>query len=193
MGLTLLVGLCTLVAGRIAGGPGRVHPFRFAGTPLVLAAFAVQAVEPLAAAYVAYSYPMALAVSATLMVQFTARNIHVPGVALAGLGVLLNALVVLGNGAMPVSEHAAARAGIDLRALDLDADPRHERLDGNTRLGLLGDVLPAPVPGHREVDSAGDIALAGGVGLLIFTTMCRRRGVFGPTVRTRAATSKGAA
>lgn len=189
MGLTLLVLLGALVAGRAAGGPGRVHPFRFQGVPLLVAAFAVQVAEPVAGRFVAYSYPLALAVSATLMVQFAGRNIRIPGVALACLGVLLNALVVVANGAMPVSEHAASRAGIDVEALALDVDPRHEPLDGNTRLGLLADVVPTPIPGHREVDSAGDIALAGGVGLLVFTTMCRRRGVFAPSVRVRATAS----
>lgn len=189
MGLTLLVMLGALVAGRVAGGPGRVHPFRFEGLALVGVAFAVQLTEPLVARYVAYSYPLALAVSATLMLQFAARNRHVPGVALAGLGVLLNALVVIGNGAMPVSERAAARAGISVESLALDADPRHERLDGGTRLRLLADVIPVPIPGHREVDSAGDVALAGGVGLLVFATMTRRRGVFAPSVRARAGTS----
>jgi hypothetical protein len=187
MGLTLLVLAVALVAGRLAGGPGRVRPYRFDGVALVAAAFAVQVTEPVVGRFVAYSYPLALAVSATLMVQFTVRNVHIPGVALAGAGLVLNALVVVANGAMPVSESAAARAGIPAEALHLDADPRHERLDGATRLRPLADVVPVPIPGHREVDSAGDIALAAGVGLLGFATAARRRGVFDASVRTKAA------
>jgi hypothetical protein len=183
MGLTVLVLAVALAAGRLAGGPGRVRPYRFDGVALVVAAFAVQVTEPVLASFVAYSYPLALAVSATLMVQFTARNLHIPGIALAGAGLVLNAVVVVANGAMPVSEAAAARAGIPAEALHLDADPRHERLDGNTVLRPLADVVPVPIPLHREVDSAGDIALAAGVGLFGFSTMARRRGVFTPSVR----------
>lgn len=179
MGLTLLILLAAFGAGRLAGGqPGRLHTYRFAGTPLVVAAFAIQALEPLLSRVVAYSYPLALAVSATLMVQFTLRNARVPGVPLAGLGLLLNAIVVVTNGAMPVSEAAAVRAGLSVEALRLDTDPRHEPMDGGTRLHLLGDIVPTPIPGHREVDSVGDIALAAGLGLLVFSTMTRRRGVF---------------
>jgi hypothetical protein len=189
MGLVLLVLLLAAGAGRLVGGPGRVYPYSFDGVPLLVAAFAVQVAEPLVGRYVPYSYPLAMAVAATLMVQFTLRNVAIPGVALAGVGVLLNAVVVVGNGAMPVSEEAAARAGISAEALALDADPRHEPMDGNTRLHLLGDGVPAPIPGRREVDSAGDLALAAGAGLLVFTTMCRRRGVFGPSVRFAKAAS----
>lgn len=179
MGLTLLILLAAFGAGRLAGGaPGRLRAYRFAGFPLVVVAFAIQALEPLLSRVVAYSYPMALAVSATLMVQFTLRNARVPGVPLAGLGLLLNALVVVTNGAMPVSEEAAMKAGISAESLHLDTDPRHEPMDGNTRLHVLGDLVPTPIPLHREVDSVGDIALAAGLGLLVFSTMTRRRGVF---------------
>jgi hypothetical protein len=179
MGLTLLILLAAFGAGRLVGGPpGRLRTYRFSGAPLVVAAFAVQALEPLVSRVVAYSYPLALAVSATLMVQFTLRNARVPGVPLAGLGLLLNALVVVTNGAMPVSEQAALRAGLTVESLHLDEDPRHEALDGGTRLRALGDVVPVPIPLHREVDSVGDIALASGLGLLVFSTLTRRRGVF---------------
>jgi hypothetical protein len=119
---------------------------------------------------VAYSYPVALAVSATLVTQFVARNARVPGVPLAGIGLLLNAAVVIGNGAMPVSVDAAIRGGMPIERLDFAGDPRHEPLDANTRLAPLADVVPTPIPGWREVTSAGDILLAAGVGLYVFST-----------------------
>lgn len=187
MGLTLLILLAAFAAGRLAGGRStRYLTHRLDAVPLVVAAFAVQALEPFTGRVVAYSYPLSLAVSATLMVQFTARNARVPGVPLAGLGLLLNALVVIANGAMPVSAEAVARAGISAEALRLDTDPRHEPMDGNTRLHLLGDIVPTPIPGHREVDSVGDVALAAGLGLLVFSTAGRRRGIFAAESRVPA-------
>ncbi len=89
-----------------------------------------------------------------------------------------NALVVIVNGAMPVSESAAARAGISAEQLALDTDDRHEPLDGATRMTPLADRIPVPIPGHREVDSLGDVAIAAGAGLYAFAAAYRRRGMF---------------
>lgn len=181
MGLTLLVAVAAFVIGRLLGGSGgrpRLH--RLDGVPLLVAAFVVQLSEPLVGREIPYSYPLTLAISATLLVQVAARNIRVPGVGLAAIGLVANAAVVIVNGAMPVSDSAVARAGISAAALALESDPRHEPLDGNTRLAVLADRIPVPIPGRREVDSVGDVALAAGVGLFVFTAMYRRRGVFDP-------------
>ncbi len=73
MGLTLLILLAAFAAGRLAGGRStRYLTHRLDAVPLVVAAFAVQALEPFLGRVVAYSYPLSLAVSATLMIQFTA-------------------------------------------------------------------------------------------------------------------------
>jgi hypothetical protein len=117
---------------------------------------------------------MCLAVSATLMVQFAVGNVRVPGVALAAVGLCANAAVVIVNGAMPVSETAAARAGISIQQLHLDTDDRHEPLDGGTKVTMLADRIPVPIPGHREVDSLGDLGIAAGAGLYLFAAACGR-------------------
>lgn len=140
---------------------------------LLVGAFAVQILEPLFSGFVPYGYALALAVSATLAVQFVLRNALAPGVALVGLGLALNAWVVLINGEVPVSVAAAERAGVPESALELASDPRHEPTGPSTRLGFLGDVLPAPIPGAREVVSIGDVLLAAGVGLFAFTAVTR--------------------
>jgi len=160
--------------GRIAAA-GRPGTGRIAAAHLLVVAFGVQAVEPLVSQAVPHSYPLALAVSGTVMTQFVIRNAAVPGVPLAGLGLVLNTLVVILNGAMPVSLEAATRAGLPVERLDLDSDPRHERLDVATRFAPLADVVPTPIPGRREVTSPGDILLAAGVGLFVFSAARSRR------------------
>ncbi|HUR75387.1 MAG TPA: DUF5317 domain-containing protein [Sporichthya sp.] len=179
MGLTVLVLVAALAFGRLAGGPGPLHAPQLQRIGLLVAAFGVQALEPIVAREVAYSYPMCLAVSATLLVQFAAGNLRTPGVALATAGLCANALVVIVNGAMPVAESAAARAGISVEQLALESDDRHEPLDGATRLAGLADRIPVPIPGRREVDSVGDVGIAAGAGLYAFAAAYRRRGMFG--------------
>lgn len=181
VGLTVLVLVAAFALGRLAGGPGPLAAPRLQRIGLLVAAFAVQLAEPVLAREVAYSYPLCMAVSATLMVQFAAGNARVPGVALAAAGVCANALVVVVNGAMPVSEPAAVRAGISIEALALESDDRHEPLDGATRMTALADRIPVPIPGHREVDSLGDLGIAAGAGLYAFAAAYRRRGPFAPS------------
>ncbi len=178
MGLTVLVLIAALACGRLAGGPGPMRAPRLDGVSLVVAALVVQLAEPFVSREVAYSFPLSLAVSATLLVQFAVRNVRVPGVALAAAGLVANAVVVIVNGAMPVSEPAAARAGISAAVLNLESDDRHEPIDGATRMSALGDRIPVPIPGHREVDSLGDLALAAGIGLFAFSAAYRRRRVW---------------
>jgi hypothetical protein len=177
VGLTVLVLVAAVVFGRVAGGPGPLVAPHLHRMSLLIAAFGVQVTEPLIAHEVAYSYPMCLAVSATLMVQFAAGNLRVPGVALAAAGLCANATVVIVNGAMPVSETSATRAGISVQEMRLDTDDRHEPLDGGTKLTALADRIPVPIPGHREVDSLGDLGIAAGAGLYLFAAAYRRGGL----------------
>jgi hypothetical protein len=170
MGLALLTLTLALLAGYLAGGrAGRLTNLPLSGSHLLVAAFVVQIAEPLASRVVPGAYPIATAVSATLVVQFVARNMLVPGVVLAGFGLALNATVVLVNGAMPVSMSAAERAGIS--GLDLSGDVRHEVLGTATRLPWLADIIPASLPFRPEVVSAGDVLLAAGIGLFVIASM----------------------
>nr|WP_269205087.1 DUF5317 domain-containing protein [Motilibacter aurantiacus] len=99
-----------------------------------------------------------------------------PGVPLIGLGLVLNAAVVVANGAMPVSLVAAERAGVPYERLHLDADPAHEPETPSTRLRMLGDVVPVASPLRREVVSAGDVMVAAGAGLFLFSGTHSRPG-----------------
>jgi len=110
---------------------------------------------------------LAMVVTVLLVALFLGGNIGLPGIPLVAAGMLLNALVIVANGAMPVSTSAAAEAGLGAEALRLDEDPLRERLDDRTRLALLGDRVPVPAPGWAQVISAGDVLVAAGLGLLL--------------------------
>jgi len=99
-----------------------------------------------------------------VVVGFLVLNRELPGMKLAALGLFLNVVVIGANGAMPVSESAAATVGL----ADELSDPgvKHEVLDSDTRLGFLGDVIP--VPGLGKIISVGDVVLAAGIGLLAY-------------------------
>jgi uncharacterized protein DUF5317 len=184
MGLMLLVILGALLVGAVLGDRGgRIQGHRLNSPWLLGAACVAQLVEPLSGHRV--SYPTMMLVSALLTTQFALRNRRVPGIPLAALGLLLNTLVVVSNGAMPVEEHAAVRAGISTQGIALDGDARHELAGAQTQLRALGDRIAVPIPGHREIDSLGDVALAAGAGLFAFELTYRRRRLFDPTLSLR--------
>jgi hypothetical protein len=97
---------------------------------------------------------------------------------LAALGLLLNAVVVVANSSMPVEQSAATRAGVGLGTVSAHADHRHVLAGADTWLRALDDRVAVPLPGHREVDSLGDVAIAAGAGLCVFTALRRRREIF---------------
>jgi hypothetical protein len=120
-------------------------------------------------------YPTGLAVSALAALAFCARNARIAGVPLVTLGLLGNALVVTLNGAMPVSEFAAARAGVPIASIAAGGDARHSIADPGTTARWLGDVVPVPLPWHPEVVSPGDALIAAGLGELVLLGMGPRR------------------
>lgn len=162
--LVILVLVAAVAVGVAAGGPlgSGEEPVR--GWPLLVLAVLAQAAGAL---FGIAGYQVGLLLSAVLAGLFLARNRRLPGVPLVALGLLLNALVVTANGAMPVSRYAAARAGVDFSAAAPASDARHEPADARTRLLLLGDVVPLALPPRREVVSLGDCLLAAGLALLV--------------------------
>jgi hypothetical protein len=90
-------------------------------------------------------------------------NLKVPGMAVAGAGLLMNAAVVLLNHGMPVLPAAVVAAGGTVEML-ANPDFAHNAVTAATKLPFLADVLAIPGPaGVRGVVSAGDLLLAGGV------------------------------
>lgn len=113
-----------------------------------------------------------LLVSNALVAAFLFSNFRLPGIALAGSGLVLNVLVIGLNGAMPVAEDASEAAGIR-RSLE-EAGLKHELLGSSTALPWLGDVLPVAI--FREVLSIGDILLASGIAYLVYARMTQSPG-----------------
>jgi hypothetical protein len=110
---------------------------------------------------------VALVVTILLVGLFLGANVGLPGVPLVAAGLFLNIVVIIANGAMPVSTTAAAMAGIDAGAVHLTDDPLREPLGDGTRLAVLADRIPVPAPGWAQVVSAGDVLAAAGIGLLL--------------------------
>ena len=105
-----------------------------------------------------------LLLSNALVAGFLAANVHLPGVALAAIGMALNVIVIAANGAMPVSTRALEKAGFEGDVGDFGT--KHELLDEDTRAPWLADVIP--VPYARAIISLGDVVLALGIAQLVY-------------------------
>lgn len=174
MVLVVVVAVLALAVTLAAGGDtlARLH---VRAVRLLVGAGALQVA---AALLVPHSVPVravALLLSGLLVALFLAGNRHVAGVPLVAAGLLLNALVVGMNLAMPVSTTAAARAGIGPHDLRLGDDPLHEAAGPGTRLRRLGDTVPLALPWRPQVVSPGDVLVAAGVGLLLVAGAPRKR------------------
>jgi hypothetical protein len=110
--------------------------------------------------------------SNTAIAAFLLLNRHLPGTAIAAVGLALNIVVIAANGAMPVSERAVEIAGTG--SITEDAGVKHERLDDSTVLPWLADVIPVPL--FRTIISVGDVVLAIGIAYFVFAqSMSERR------------------
>ena len=101
-------------------------------------------------------------------------NRAVPGAALVAIGVAANGLVLLLNGAVPVSADAAARAGADPIAVVGPAG--REPMGPDTRLPWLAKTVPVAFPPRPEVVSPGDAAVAAGLAVVAGVGMARKTG-----------------
>ena len=162
-----MVLLGAVAVGLVLGGRlSRLADLELRSWPLLAAAVCLQLGGGLLGGV---AYPLCLVASAVLALTFLGRNRRLRGTGLLAAGLLVNALVVALNGAMPVSVPAAARAGVPPAALL--ADPRHELATPSTRLHLLGDIIPLPLPVTPEVVSPGDLLVAAGLGELLVMAM----------------------
>lgn len=166
--LVVIVVLLAVLAALLAGGrlDGLAH-LSWTGLRWLVAAAGIQTVGWLLSGWIRIAYPLGMLASAVCIGVFLGGNLRRSGVALLALGFVCNALVVVLNGAMPVSPRALARAGVD----GIVSDPRHELTGDGTRLGWLGDVIPLALPGIGQAISAGDILVAAGAGLMVYAAM----------------------
>lgn len=98
---------------------------------------------------------------------FLLLNLARPGMGLAGVGVLLNLVVIVANGAMPVHAPSAERAGVPISFEE--AALKHEVMDPSTHFPWLGDAIAIPL--LKTVISLGDVLLALGIGLFVYRAM----------------------
>lgn len=98
--------------------------------------------------------------------MFVIANIRMPGIALVGLGGLLNLVAIVANGGvMPASEAAQSSAGIVQSSEGFSNSAALE----DPKLLFLGDVfaIPDSVPYLDNVFSIGDVVIAFGAFVLV--------------------------
>ncbi|MEA2476920.1 MAG: hypothetical protein QOC87_1119 [Actinomycetota bacterium] len=173
--VALLVGFVAAVLAMLRGGSLRsLADTRFRWVPLLYAALVVQIVfEFWSPSWVHGTFAFALLMATTAGIAvFLLANRTLPGLALAGIGLALNLLVIGVNGAMPVSVSAAREAGVRSNLNDIGF--KHEQMGPRTRLRYLGDVIP--IPNSQQIFSVGDVVLALGIGWLVYRrTLVDRR------------------
>ncbi len=168
MPFTLTVVLFALIVSWVRGGRlARIADARLERPSLLFVGLALQIGVDLAAGRGVLEDASALGLaflllSQALVVAWLVLNRRLPGVWLVAVGLVMNALVIGANGAMPVGPAAMDALGLG----PLEVPPgKHTLLTSDTRLAWLADIIP--VPPLRSIISAGDIVLA--VGLLPLT------------------------
>ncbi len=117
--------------------------------------------------------------SFALLMIMVVLNRSAPGMWIAGLGVLMNFVVIAVNGGMPVLAGAAEVAsGFTVASPDLSTSFMHVQLDETSRLSFFADVIPLRLLGIGEVISVGDIFLALGLGSFLEHELRRPRRYF---------------
>ncbi len=180
----MLIGgiLLGIVVGIAAGGSlGNLANIRLRRTSLLLFAVALRyGTEALLTAGVPLVETLRLpllTLSFAILLAALWTNRTYPGLSLAFVGVLLNAIVIVVNGGyMPVWEPSLIAAGF--RPEDA-ATAIHvlmpATLDASflLRLGPLADVIPVPVAYIQNVASVGDTFLGAGLAFFLFAGLVR--------------------
>lgn len=171
-----------LIAGLLAGGRiGNLTQVRLRWMPAIfLAVFVRYGTE----AALSRDLPIAetlrvplLATAYLILLLGLWANRREPGLAIAFVGTLSNAVVIAVNGGhMPIWEPSLLAAG--LTPADLTG-PLHVLLPPPidaaflAHLGPIADVIPIPVPVIRNVASLGDVIISVGLGFFLFSTVLR--------------------
>ena len=104
------------------------------------------------------AFPLLWAIVGSLcLLWFGLRNLQITGMIVMLIGLLMNVVPLLANGATPVSELALVSVG-DLGADGLaNIDGLRESTDTATTLAAFGDVIPVPIV--NTVVSIGDLIM----------------------------------
>lgn len=188
----LLGGLAVAVAlgGRLSRLPN--EPLRWPG--LTVLAMGLYWAPSLLGASASAAVAMLLCSYAALL-GFALANLRVRGMAVVGLGLALNAMVISANGAMPVDLRAVAAAGLAPPGEEagIDLGVARTSQEPGDRLSVLGDTVAVAV--LDEVVSFGDLILAAGLAnvafRLLLPTAKRGPSERGGRPRTRAGLTMG--
>lgn len=177
--LLLAVAVSYLRGGRLS----RIADAPLQRTWLLFTGVALQAVVELGAGRgllgdASTSGYLLLLASQLVVLVWVASNWQLPGMLLVGTGLLLNAVVIGANGAMPVDPAAIRALGVDPDTL---APGKHTLMTARTRLPWLADIWP--LPPLRSIISVGDVVLAAGLIPVTHALMSYRQ----PRERRRAA------
>jgi hypothetical protein len=169
LSLPLGVALGLAAGGKLDG----LKQLRLRGEFVLVAVLLLQGMLPLVSAGGATRQMLywAWALTFPVMAGVCVANYRVPGIALAGVGLAMNAAVILLNSGMPVLPEAISAAGGVVSALKT-TDFAHNVATAATRMRGFADILPIPgPPGIRGVASAGDVLLACGVATAIAASL----------------------
>jgi hypothetical protein len=163
--LCLALGLLLRVAS--AGSLQGLSETQIWGETLLLGLLVAQAAIPLlrlsgTGARIAF---FAWLATLPLMAGIAWRNHRAPGMAVLGVGLVLNLVVIAANGGMPVFPTAVAAVSTAARAGAIpSADFIHVVAGSETKLPWLADVIPLMGPAWlRLVASPGDLLLYAGI------------------------------
>ncbi len=132
--------------------------------------------------------PLLAAAFGTLLAGLWANRSY-PGLSIAFVGILSNAVVILVNGGyMPIWQPSLEMAGFEpsdvQSAIHIILPPQ---LDANflLHLGPFGDIIPIPLPVIRNVASVGDVFLTAGLAFFLFAATLRPRAELEAPLRVR--------
>lgn len=118
-----------------------------------------------------------LVASYGLLLVGTWVNRRRPGLAIAFVGILSNAIVIAVNGGyMPIWEPSLVAAGLtpaDVTGTIHILLPPPIDAEFLRHLGPLSDVVPIPIPVVRNVASLGDVVISLGLSFFLFATVLR--------------------
>lgn len=193
----LLVGL---LIGWLRGGRlKRLGEQRWRGLELVVGAFVFQLFIPQIGRALGLGWRARFALLvASYLVLFVAVFLNRDRLdfRIIGVGILLNFVVIVANGGMPVSLPMVERfTPVDLRYVVEHQSVLHIAMTTATKLRLLGDIVPFPVLLWRPkwmVVSVGDIILSAGVIWLVQAGMTSGAGAgAGAVAGTQPSSSEG--
>jgi hypothetical protein len=178
MRLLILAIVLAVALGYVLGGRlRRLEHLRLRWWALVLAGFGVQFL-PLPegdGGTDLFVRAGVLALSYGLLLAFALANIRLPGAPLVFLGLACNALVIVSNGGMPVSEEALRHSGQSevAQVLVEGGAAKHHLMEDDDALTFLADVIPVSAP-VNQVISIGDVLVYAGLLWLIVASMRER-------------------